>query len=293
MRKKYAGWVGVLVLLMMGMQCPSIPTDTLAIASVRLHHEGGKVGDPHALSGPFFDALIARHDDARDDFLEWRRLVSRHAADLACFVKSFPGTEAFSVDELRRVLQSQTGLAEPVIQQDLFAPWTNRWSGSWSNGTSQYHIWGPTYRREGRWLQPVAQSEVHFPDLRRLGAMLRANEADLAINVFSEETGISGWVSKRQHGRLEIPCIGYLLDETTLLWVAQEQEPEHLFAPNPQWLIFLEKVDTLTAPRQYQIYGRSVVIDHGIVWDDLVWQEHTGHYVEKPESDLRMGKLFD
>ena len=181
------------------------------------------------------------------------------------------------------MLTAPLGRPDSLKGTDVFGPWTNHWSGAWSNGTMQYHLWDHARPWHDQWIQPVTQSETHFSDKGRLGAMIRNREVDLAIDVYSHEDGITGWVSKRQHGPVEIPCIGYLLEETTLLWICQPQEPHERFAPTTEWFVFLERCDAASNARRYRIYGHPVRIDGTVTWNAEERGAHRGRYcAERP-----------
>ena len=224
-----------------------------------------------------FGDIIELHNQDLSKLEDWRHLFSQHARELANFVKTFPGAEALDVDPIREAFASSTGMKGPVAGEEVFKPWTHRWSGVWSNGSSQYHVWDQTQLWDGQWIQAVSQSEVGFIDGGNLEKMLSGNDVDLGINVYTSETGITG-VSKRQHGRLELPHIGYLVEATTLIWITQPQDPDHLFQGDQTWFVFLEKVDSPTDPKRYSIYGYPFVIEAGLRWDAEQSGQHYGNY---------------
>ena len=222
--------------------------------------------------------VINLHNQHLQELENWRRLFAQYADELAHFVKTFPGAEALDEDILRDTFAARTGLREHVTGGEVFQPWAHRWSGMWSNGSSQYHIWDQTQYWNGRWIQAVTQSEAGFTDGSNLEAMFARNQVDLGINVYTAETGITGWVSKRQHGRLEVPHIGYLVDATTLIWICQQNEPDRLFQKDSTWFIYLEKVDSLTNAQRYTIYGHPFVIDGTVRWQAQQRGQHCGIY---------------
>lgn len=228
-------------------------------------------------SGAFASVLDA-HNAFLSQIAGWRRSLALYAAPLAELVKTFPGTEHLAEEDVRAILRSRLGLPHEHTEEDVFKPWTNRWAGRWGNGTSQYHIWDQTRRWQGQWIQPVVQSEVAFPDEGRLEAMLMSSNVDLAINVYSEQHGITGWVSKRQHGRLEIPCLGYLLESTALFWVCNLSGTIPDDIENSVWFTYLETVDASRAPHDYHVHGQSIELNGGVDWDITARAAHTGHY---------------
>ena len=94
-----------------------------------------------------FGDVIAMHNQHLWNLENWRRLFSQHAAELAGFVMTFPGAEALDLDLIREAFASGTGVNGHVLGEEVFRPWTRRWSGTWSNGSSQYHLWDQTQLR--------------------------------------------------------------------------------------------------------------------------------------------------
>ncbi|MGB5809013.1 MAG: DUF6326 family protein [Polyangiales bacterium] len=227
---------------------------------------------------PVFGHVIEMHNQHLADLRNWRRLFSQHAVELAGLVTTLPGAEALDVDLIREAFASGTGVNGHVSGDDVFEPWTHRWSGMWSNGSSQYHLWDQTQRWEEQWVQAVSQSEVGVVDRDNLEKMLSRNDVDIGINIYTSRTGITGWVSKRQHGRSEWPHIGYLVDATTMIWITQSQDPDQLFQEDPVWFVFLERVDSATEPKRYSVHGRRFVVESGLRWEAEQSGRHHGNY---------------
>lgn len=225
-----------------------------------------------------FVRMIETHDRYLPELVKWRRLFARHATELAGLVKTFPGSEDLSEVHLRQIISHPEAMYDSLANKDVFAPWTNRWSGRWSNGSPQHHIWDSTRFVNERWIQPVTLSETEFVDYCRVGEMLQSHKTDVAINVFTRDGGITGWVSKRQHGRVELPHIGYLVNATTLIWICQIKEPEKLFAPDNRWFVFLETIHGSNDSTEYRIYGQPLVITDKISVDSSEPGKHHGTY---------------
>lgn len=225
-----------------------------------------------------FGDVIEMHNQHLAHLEDWRRLFTQHAIELAGFVMTFPGAEALDVDLIREAFASGTGVNGHVLGEEVFKPWTQRWSGMWSNGSSQYHLWDQTQRWEEQWIQAVSQSEVGIVNRGNLEKMLSGNDVDVGINVYTLKTGITGWVSKRQHGKSEWPHIGYVVDATTLIWITQSQDPDHLFQEDAVWFVFLERVDSATDPKHYSVYGHPFVIESGLRWEVEQSGHHCGSY---------------
>ena len=229
--------------------------------------------------------VIHFHNQHLQELENWRRLFAQYADELAHFVKTFPGAEALDEDILRDTFAARTGLREHVAGGEVFQPWAHRWSGMWGNGSSQYHVWDQTQYWNGRWIQAVTQSEAGFTDGSNLEAMFARNQVDLGINVYSPETGITGWVSKRQHERLEVPHIGYLIDTTSIIWICQPQKSNRLFKENKTWFIFLERVIASSNPKKYTIHGQPFVIDVKIQGNFEQIGQHYGNY--QAQKDMK------
>ncbi len=238
-------------------------------------HEASS-GDPTWLKQTVMRAMLKQHNDYLAEFAEWRGLFARHSEDLAALVKSFPGAENLPEEELRRIfMQTPRALADRHAA-GVFEPWTSRWAGLWSNGVPQYHVWDSTRFVHGQWIQAVSLSEYEFVPPERLDASVRRRRADAAINVFTRDHGVTGWVSKYQHGRLEMPHVGYVINDSTLLWICQKKDPARIFARESRWFVFLETVTISSTPVEYRIYGQPILIT-----DDC--------YAEAAERNLHRG----
>jgi hypothetical protein len=163
----------------------------------------------------------------------------------------------------------------------VFKPWLNQWSGLWSNGMPQFHVWDSTRFVEGQWIQPVSLSQTRFVKSCCVEEMRRSRQADIAINVFSREHGITGWVSKGQHGRQELPHIGYVLNDTTLLWICQFKDPANLLAHDTRWFVFLETVEASAHPAAYRIYGQPVTMTDKLSADSSEKDRHYATYYSR------------
>jgi hypothetical protein len=225
-----------------------------------------------------FEAMLARHNLFKPEFALWRERVAQHADTLAQLVKRFPNGTHLNAERLRRVFANPRDSIRRIAGQDVFAPWTNRWSGTWSNGVQQYHVWWVAYFSDGQWIQPVSLSEYGFTGFHRVEENLQSGLVDIAINVFSYETGITGWVSKWQDKRVEMPHIGYRIDATTLVWFCQIKSPEQLFTVDNRWFVFLETVDRRTNPQEYRIYGVPLTFEETITVTTEQMGKHYGTY---------------
>ncbi len=230
------------------------------------------------LSTQPFVRLLENHEGFLPEFVRWRQLFADHAAEMAQLLMTFDGSEELSEDSLCALFangKTKRKFPQPI---DIFKPWTNRWSGIWSNGVPQYHTWDSTRAVDGRWIQPVSLSETRFVDDCCVEEMVQRGESDVAINVVSYELEITGWVSKRQGVQLELPHIGYLVNDTTLVWICQIKTADSLFDPDNRWFVFLETVDTSVSPVEYEIYGLPIEIANAICVDSSQQGKHCAIY---------------
>ncbi len=227
---------------------------------------------------PLIIQALEKHDQFLPTFEQWRRTWGHHAGALARLVKTFPGSEKLTESSLREIISAPAGFHDSLVTRDVFRPWTKRWSGAWSNGRMQYHNWNPTVVVAGRWIQPVTLSETEFVEYCSIDRMMQRNETDIAINVFSAADGITGWVSKRQHGRIELPHIGYLVNDTTLIWICREQERKQSYSGHTPWYVFLETVRGSGRSAAYMIYGQPVVMTDSLLIDAHEQRKHCGTY---------------
>jgi hypothetical protein len=243
-------------------------------------------GYSNGLNSQLYIDMIKRHDQYQHEFARWRELFARHAKKMAQLIKTYPGSENFSEYQLIKIFSSHDTFFNKEKYNDVFAPWTNRWTGQWSNGTQQYHIWEPTIKIDGRMIQPVTLSEKSFISRDHVGKMVKSGNTDIAINVFSRKGGITGWVSKHQHGRYELPHIGYQINNTTLLWITQIKEPGKLSISDDRWFVFLETVNKSANPTEYSIYGQPVIINKTPVLELGQKGKHHGIYYSMGSSRI-------
>nr|NIT55683.1 hypothetical protein [Fodinibius sp.]NIV10651.1 hypothetical protein [Fodinibius sp.]NIY24267.1 hypothetical protein [Fodinibius sp.] len=140
---------------------------------------------------PTFNRIIDIHDQYLSEFGKWRGLFSRYAGELAKLVKTFPGSQRLSEDELRQNFSDPYSNYGNFASNGVFEPWTNRWSGKWSNGKMQYHIWDTTQFFNARMVQAVTLSESRFVHIDKAGKIAQSGKADIAVNILSAEAGIT------------------------------------------------------------------------------------------------------
>lgn len=149
-----------------------------------------------------------------------------------------------------------------------YDPWDGWWSGVFDSvGTKylNYHVWDPTVKVRSdpgkcsntasgepalgydQYVQMVTQiakpnpppaaaaQDVSFwyagANFMRNG-LHPLNKTDFAINVWSAQDGLTGYVLKRQSGVQHLFLFAYLMDDDTLLWVAFVEDGARLTAAN-------------------------------------------------------------
>ncbi|NIV72011.1 MAG: hypothetical protein GWN44_04650 [Calditrichae bacterium] len=236
-----------------------------------------------------FKELIQTHDEYRLEFIKYRRLLAKHASALASLLKTFPGGQKLDEHDLEQIIARPEASYKSFAQKDVFANWTNRWSGMWSNGRRQYHVWGSTEIVDDRLIQPVTLSETDFINFCCAKKRLAYNATDVAINIFSRTLGLTGWVSKRQYGqKKELPHLGYRVNDTTLIWICQTKAPDSLFTCCDKWFIFLETVTTDRIPGEYRIYGLRIKIEEDGISVIGRRDQHQGIYYSIPKTPLNL-----
>lgn len=224
-----------------------------------------------------FREVRRRHDRYRPELARWRRRLARHAPELARIIAGLPGGDRHSQRRLRSILRDPAGGAADADRR-LFAPWSGRWRGPWANGVMQYHDWRPPRRVGKRWLQTVTIGEAGF-----VSAAEVADRGDLAISCWSAALGMTGWVSKRLHGVLQLPHLGYRIDDTTMVWFCTRAEGDLAMEPPRDWLVFLETVSGTGQERIYRIEGIPVRLGSRCVAIEAEAGRHSGRYAAQPE----------
>ncbi len=218
-----------------------------------------RVGTAMDLRFADFQSVIDRHN--RYNFNSWRTRFAQHANDLARFFKTFPGTRSFSETAVSAAIKKGGQYSGDC--KSVFQPWTDWWSGKWSDGKTYYHIWDKTVPNQAAGIQLVSQSEHGFAHQDNMATMKsRGQQVDLAINVCSVQKGITGWVSKKSE---ELPHVGYLLNPVTLIWITES---------GSRYFMFFEWVDPVRG--KYGIHGRPFTLTGGRFRGTT--EQHYGEY---------------
>lgn len=173
-----------------------------------------------------FDDVINDHDKfVSSELGTWRRMVTTYKSEIADFLLTYPGTSRLTKAGIERILASPT-----TGSASCFDPWNGQWRGTWHGGSDspQYHIWDVTVTHGGQHIQPVTQSTHHLVGAAEIATSLSAKRVDLGLNAWKNGRGVTGYVTKYQGSSAsnpikKLPHIGYLLDDHTLVWIAQER----------------------------------------------------------------------
>jgi len=259
-----------------------------------------------------FQEILTRHNECKPRLLRMRRLFRGIAEDMAKMMRSKmcapystagyghvltgyprPGSLPNPCNHSEAELKRAIGGTSIDCGKNIFDPWDSSWQGKYSfkkqeNGrpaptSDQYHIWDKTRKVGEQWVQPVTQSETGFANGSNLAEKKEQKKTDLAINVWDEECGVTGWVSKHQNNnREEWILIGYCI-KGRLIWIAQRLDPttkEPVKAD--EYFLFYEWVEST----RYGILGRRFKIENGKPKDDHGSnEEHVGVY-QKPLSQI-------
>jgi hypothetical protein len=215
-----------------------------------------------------FAPVIQLHDQHRSGALHrWRTRFAALAPQLAAFVSGpgyFPDVPGLPGPPALAAVFSWQGASRG--HRSVFDPWTNCWSGRWSDGSPQYHVWDNTELRGDQYVQPVTQSQMAHVTARNFAFMVGQTppRVDVAINVFSDRWGITGWVSKKQgaSGLKELPHVGYSVNPRTLIWITHQYDAAG-FRPDPAEMSFWMFVEWVDPNGSYSIRGRGFQIVPG------------------------------
>ena len=220
-------------------------------------------------SGPYFGPIMDLHD--KYDWVSLRKFFADNVDFLTAFVLAFPKAKVppnFNSKKNETTIRNAlTYTGKPtrlMYNSNAFDPWANWWCGKWSDGVTQYHIWDKTIYYRGYYLQLVTQSTYGFAHDLELERMVQYKDVNMAINVSSQKWGITGWVTKFEDGKqIQMPHMGYLLDEKTLIWITIQRDMKTLSDWNGLWLMFVEWTDTAFDPSNYNIYLNTFRVDSG------------------------------
>jgi len=96
-----------------------------------------------------------------------------------------------------------------------------------------FSVWDTTIPFQDGQLQKTTGSQrqyywvSHVPDLS-------TGFADIMVNFFREDLGLTSWASRFQHGRIEMPAICYEIDDKHVFWINQlwTDQMEPMMGPN-------------------------------------------------------------
>lgn len=133
-------------------------------------------------------------------------------------------------------------------------------TGSEANKSVLLSVWDRTLRVGSRYTQRITGSDLGFYETSNLPP-LSERKTDVTINVFREDVGITGWVSKYQHVREELTAVGYEVDEHSLLWINKWVTKNEIPVEDNVFLLSLEWLGVFGGRPRYYIVGLSFEID--------------------------------
>ncbi len=188
-----------------------------------------------------FTQIIALHNQSNGILQTMRRNTAEHAEALADFFleggskKSariitegsfggYPGSGNFTRQSFLTALRASGRSAGSSV----FDPWNGWWRGNWAGANQYSHIWDATVPVGSQHVQPVTQIRgAEFAWKRSAtdpGRGALVSQADVAINVWNRDAGVTGWVTKKaaEGNSHQMPHIGFSLNSHTLIWIARD-----------------------------------------------------------------------
>jgi hypothetical protein len=225
-----------------------------------------------------FHKVIKEHNAKRVFLQSLRQTFRKYAEGLADFFLTYPQSPKW-VGHWRAQRDALVLCFEHKTSQGhggVFQPWDGWWKGVWNSPNKapipQFHVWDETVKVEQQHVQPVTQSVSQFVHRENLMEANKGEESgkakvDLGINVWAPDMGITGWVSKRQYGKEELPHIGYTPNGHTLIWITQVNY-------EGAYYMYFEWSDPAT--NRYGIHGRAFqIINNKLIRGSVTgWTEY-------------------
>jgi hypothetical protein len=198
-----------------------------------------------------FEKLVERIDENKPRVNTWRSYFAQCRDRFGNTIAStfngrsdigeFP-TITIDPKELETAFQQREESRRPFDRED-FDQFSGMWTGilrgydlstgEETDATTQYLVWDKTSEMHGTYVQKVVGSETRHFQTKSLPD-LSENKVDLVVDLYRDDIGITAWASNYQHGRQEIPLIGYKLDQHKFLWINQmmTEEMKPIFGEN-------------------------------------------------------------
>jgi hypothetical protein len=223
-----------------------------------------------------FDAMLGRIEEERETLLGWRRGFS-HCADrlseeiAAAFDahRDVGDFQSLSIDTRALAAAFRQGVQRP-FDEEHFDRFHGPALGSYheydiATGREQgssvlYSVWDDTVRVGGAYVQRITGSDSGHYETNRLPD-LSENKVDLTVNVFRDDVGITGWVSKYQHGREEMTSVTYEIGKRRLLWMNKSVTKGGAPVRDNVFFVTLEWADSYGGRLRYYGVGLAFDID--------------------------------
>lgn len=225
-----------------------------------------------------FDAVAKRHQSQVDRLKRLRTDFKRCAAGISAgLVESLNrhrlagDVEGIELDREKVEEAFAKGLAVSFSSAAL-----EKFPGRWTGTNRRYHFatgkemekdaatWHMTWEKgaeaNGEYVQRVIGSKVRHFDSATL-AEAGEGEVDLALNVFRDEIGITGWLSTVVEERRELGLISYQFGDDTFLWIGQVLSPDLEPVMGDVFWMFLEWIVPGGKKPAYFMYGMMFEID--------------------------------
>ena len=141
-----------------------------------------------------------------------------------------------------------------------------------------HSVWDKSIRTDGKYIQKITGSETGYYQPDRLPD-LSEKRVDVIVNLYEDNLGVTGWVSKYQRGREELTSVAYLIGEREMLWMNKAISTNEQPVEDNVFLVSLEWDGIFNGKERYFIVGLSFDINFdectAAVFGDRIGK---GHY---------------
>lgn len=233
----------------------------------------GRSGDDRfARVAKVHGAQVDRLKKLREDFQRCGAGVSGIVADTFNKYREDGPVKAIELDREELAQAFAQGLPSSFDSAGLEA-FPGRWKGTnhrylFASGqeveqdVATWHMtWEKGTEKGGEYVQRVIGSTERHLDSAGLETA-GEGDADLALNVYREDIGVTGWLTTVIEARQELALVAYQFGERTFLWIGQVLSPdlEPVMGGNVFWM-FLEWIVPGGKSPAYFMYGMMFEID--------------------------------
>jgi hypothetical protein len=232
--------------------------------------------NPATRTAEAYDVLIESIEKQTDVLLGWRRGFRN------CSEK-FSATIADAFNRFRELgdfesIGCDAGALNRAFQREVQRPFEeehfNRFQGPAQGAFHAYDIatgrevnksvlfsvWDETLQSGDQYVQKITGSDLGYYQTANLPP-LSEQKVDLTVNVFRDDVGITGWVSKYQHSQEELTAVAYEISQHELLWMNKWVTRDGKAVDDDIFLLSLEWLGTYGGRPRYFIIGLSFEID--------------------------------